>query len=63
MPVIERLAEEQAGERARDALGGFADSVEINHGQLDVTCPPANVVEVVTRLRDTEGLAYRAEDR
>jgi NADH-quinone oxidoreductase subunit C len=59
VPVVDRLSEEQALERARDALGGFADAVELNHGHLDIACPPANVVEVITRLRDTDGLACR----
>jgi NADH-quinone oxidoreductase subunit C len=59
VPVIERLSEEQALERARDALGKFADAVEVNHGQLDITCSPASVVEVTTRLRDTDGLSFR----
>jgi NADH-quinone oxidoreductase subunit C len=57
--VTERLTEDDALGRARAALGGFADTVELNRGQLDITCPPANVVEVATRLRDTDGLSFR----
>jgi NADH-quinone oxidoreductase subunit C len=59
VPVMDRVSEEQALERAREALGGLTDALELNHEHLDVTCRPANVVEVMTKLRDAEGLAFR----
>lgn len=59
MPVLERLTPEEALERARDALGDLAGRVELNHGQLDVECEPGRIVEVMTRLRDAEGLSFR----
>lgn len=59
MPVIERVAAEDALARARDALGDAVSRLEIKFGQLDMTCAPDRVVGVVTALRDTPGLDCR----
>lgn len=59
MPVLEQVTGENALGRVRDALGGLASDVKVNFGQVDVTCDPANVVEVVTKLRDADGIRCR----
>jgi NADH-quinone oxidoreductase subunit C len=52
MPVIERLSPEEVLSRARDLLGDTVSEVKSNLGQLDVTCTPERLVEVLRSLRD-----------
>lgn len=59
MPVIEAITGEVAVERVSDALGDLAMDVKANFDQVDVACAPDNVVEVVTKLRDAEGIECR----
>lgn len=58
MPVIERVSAEDALERARELLGDKATDLRVNHGQLDLSCNPGDVVDVVRALRDSDGLRY-----
>jgi NADH:ubiquinone oxidoreductase subunit C len=39
-------------------LGSKLSAAEVSHDQLDVTCDPANLVEVATFLRDDLGLRF-----
>lgn len=57
--MVERVVGEDALERVRDALGTLADPVELKGDHVHVTCDPAHLVEVVTLLRDTDGLQCR----
>ncbi|MFP5297844.1 MAG: NADH-quinone oxidoreductase subunit C [Actinomycetota bacterium] len=59
MPVVDRSVGETALERVRDALGSLATSVELNYEQVDITCDPGSVVEVVTKLKETPGIECR----
>lgn len=59
MPVLERLSPEQALERVRGALGDKASEAELIFDQVDVTCVPDNLVEVMTALRDDPQLECR----
>jgi NADH-quinone oxidoreductase subunit C len=56
MPVTERITPEAAMERVRTALGGRARDVTLNHGQVDLICDPAEIVQVVRTLEDTDGI-------
>jgi NADH-quinone oxidoreductase subunit C len=56
MPVIDRVAPEQALERVKTALGDSISASGVNHGQVDITCAPARLVEVVTTLRVADGV-------
>lgn len=59
MPVLERVGGEEALERVTTALGDLARDVKLNFGHVDVTCEPQNLVEVVTQLRDADGIRCR----
>ncbi|HEX2240867.1 MAG TPA: NADH-quinone oxidoreductase subunit C, partial [Actinomycetota bacterium] len=59
MPVIERLTADAALSRAQAAIGGRAQQLHVNLGHLELWCRPADLVDVVTTLRDAEGLAFR----
>lgn len=59
MPVLERVAGEEALARVREALGPLASSAATNHGDVDVTCSSDDLVEVVSRLRDGDGVRCR----
>lgn len=59
MPVIEQVVGEEAVERVKDALGSLASEVKENYGRVDVTCSPENLVEVMTKLRDGDGIQCR----
>lgn len=56
MPVIEKLSPERALERVEKVLGAAATLTGVNHGQVDITCSPDNVVDVVRNLRDADGV-------
>ncbi|MEA2452572.1 MAG: NADH-quinone oxidoreductase subunit [Actinomycetota bacterium] len=56
MPVIDRVTPEQALERVSSALGDSISASGVSHGQIDVTCAPARVVDVVSTLRTADGL-------
>ena len=45
--------------RVRQALGDRASRVELNFGQVDLTCPPDELVAVMTALAETPGLECR----
>lgn len=51
MPVLEATVNS-----VRDALGNHAADVQENFGHVSVTCSRENLVEVMTKLRDTEGV-------
>jgi NADH-quinone oxidoreductase subunit C len=56
MPVVDRVTPESALERVQKALGAAATDGHVNHGQVDITCTPADLPSVVRTLRDTDGL-------
>jgi NADH-quinone oxidoreductase subunit C len=43
----------------QEALGDRVTETGINFGQVDVTCPPENLVDVMTTLRDHDDLRCR----
>ena len=51
-----RTSPEQALARVEGVLGDLVSEAHLNHGQVDITCPPENLVEVMTRLRDDDEL-------
>lgn len=59
MAVIERVAADDALVRVQEALGDRASEAKLSHGQVDITCQPASLVDVVTALRDDERLRCR----
>src|SRR5688500_17039760 len=59
MPVLERITGEAAVQRVGDALGSLGYDVKDNWGHVSVTCEPQNLVEVVTKLRDEDGIRCR----
>ena len=59
MPVIEKVAPEQALERVRAELGDLAADINLNWGHVDVRCEPANLQQVAHRLRDGKGIECR----
>ncbi|MEA2506174.1 MAG: hypothetical protein QOH48_792 [Actinomycetota bacterium] len=52
MPVIDRLAPQDALARAKDVLGDLASEIKLNFDQLDVSCSRERLVEVIKALRD-----------
>ena len=58
-PVGSAVAPDDALNLVRDALGGKASETGLNFGQVEVTCSPENLVEVMTTLRDHEELRCR----
>jgi NADH-quinone oxidoreductase subunit C len=59
VPTAARARPEEALERVRAALGDRARDLRVNIDQVDVTCDPAEVVGVITMLRDKPGLRCR----
>ncbi len=59
MSVLERVQGEGAVARVRDALGDLATEVRDNIGHVHVWTTPDNYVEVMTKLRDADGLRCR----
>ncbi len=59
MPVVERVEGEAALERVKEVLGSNISGARLNFSSVDVTCEPKNLVEVVTKLRDADGLMCR----
>lgn len=57
--MIERLSGEQALERVQRALGPQGAEARLNFGQVDLSCLRSDLVDVVTKLRDGEGLQFR----
>jgi NADH:ubiquinone oxidoreductase subunit C len=58
MPVIEKVSPEEALRRVQDTLGATV-SARLNFEAVDVTCDRSSLVDVLTTLRDTEGLRCR----
>ena len=58
MPVIDRVAAEDALERVRTALGDKASDLNLNHGSVDFRCAPQDFVQVMTALRDDVGCEF-----
>ena len=56
MPIVEKLSPERGLERVEKVLGAAATSAGVNHGQVDITCSPESIVEVVRTLRDADGV-------
>ena len=56
MPVTERVAPDQALARVEKALGAAVTDGHVNHGHVDITCTPAELVSVVQTLRDADGI-------
>ncbi|MGH2748338.1 MAG: NADH-quinone oxidoreductase subunit C [Actinomycetota bacterium] len=56
MPVLERVAPEDGLRRVQEVLGDKLIDGRVNFGQVDITCAPENLVEVVTALRDAPEL-------
>ena len=59
MAVTERVQGEEAVTRVQGALGALATEVRQNVEQVDLSTTPENLVEVMTKLRDAEGLRCR----
>jgi NADH-quinone oxidoreductase subunit C len=53
------VAPEEALDRVRSALGDHVSDATLNHRQVDITCPAESFVEVMTALRDGDGLECR----
>ena len=53
------IGSEEALARVRQALGDRADRIELNFGQVDLTCRPDQLVPVMTALAETPGLECR----
>jgi NADH-quinone oxidoreductase subunit C len=56
--MAERISPDTALERAQAALGDKGRDITLNHGQVDLTCEAADLVEVVSTLHDSDGLRY-----
>ena len=54
-----RISPDEALQRVGDAVGHRVSDLELNFGQVDFVCRPADLVEVMTALRDAEGLRCR----
>jgi NADH-quinone oxidoreductase subunit C len=52
MPVKEAVTPEDAQARVRSAIGDAAGEIRLNFDQVDVTCPPEQLVGVAKALRD-----------
>jgi NADH-quinone oxidoreductase subunit C len=52
VPVTTRLSAEDALAHAREHLGDRVSEVRLNFGQLDLSCSPEHLVEVIRALRD-----------
>ncbi|HEX2058831.1 MAG TPA: NADH-quinone oxidoreductase subunit C [Actinomycetota bacterium] len=50
------IGADEALARVRQALGDRADRIGVNHGQIDLTCQPDELVQVMTALAETPGL-------
>ena len=60
MPILrDRVEPEAALDRVQELLGSRLQQARLNHGQVDVTCAPDDLVEVVRTIRDAEGLRCR----
>ncbi|HVF54303.1 MAG TPA: NADH-quinone oxidoreductase subunit C [Actinomycetota bacterium] len=59
MPVMQRVSPEEARDRVAGLLGDKASEVQLLHGHVDVTCPPDAVRDVMTALRDGDGVRCR----
>ena len=53
------LAADEALRRVDTAVGNRLLDQRVNHGQVDITVVPENLVEVVTALRDLDFLSCR----
>ncbi len=53
------IGADEALTRVRQALGNRASRVELNFGQVDLTCSPDQLVPVMTALSETPGLECR----
>ena len=58
MPGV-AVTPDEALERVTNALGDSARDVRLNFDQVDLTCSPAAVLEVVEKLRDDPAIACR----
>ena len=47
---------DEALARVRQALGDRADRIDVNFGQIDLTCKPDQYFQVITALAETPGL-------
>ena len=59
MPLLEKVGVEEALGRVKDALGAQATSVTTNFNSVEVHCDRANLVAVMTTLRDADGIRCR----
>lgn len=50
------IGADEALARVRQALGDRADRIELNYDQVDLTCKPDQLVQVMTALAETPGL-------
>ena len=50
------IGSDEALARVRQALGDRAERIDLNHGQIDLTCRPDQLVSVMTALAETPGL-------
>lgn len=56
--MVEPISPDAALERVQAALGPNARDLRLNHGQVDLTCDPAALVDVVRTLHDADGLRF-----
>jgi NADH:ubiquinone oxidoreductase subunit C len=59
VPVTDRVVGQQALDRVTSELGSLVSDARINFDQIDVTCTPDNLVEVVGKLRQAPGIEAR----
>ena len=53
------VGEDEALARVRQALGDRASRIELSFGQVDLTCEPGELVNVMNALSETPGLECR----
>lgn len=59
MTVAQKVAAEEALRRVEQAVGAAVTELRLNFGQVDLTVQPANLVEVMTTLRDAPDISCR----
>ena len=57
--ALQRLSPEEGLARVEAAVGDRVSNLRLNFGQVDLVCERADVVEVMTALRDDEGIGCR----
>jgi len=56
--MAERITPETALERVQSLLGDSVTDTKLNFDQVDLTCQPDRLIDVVQRLHDADGLGF-----